>query len=323
MNCKDLSSNYEQIDTIANNYINNNHFIRALLLLSAIDKKYVDKIKFIQLVVISLLKQVCLSEDFRKLLLKLNEKNIAEQQKEKEKTPIPKEATPGLVRIEDLDKDFYERFEYWNEYFDIIKNNYIIKPKKVASDGSRRNIRQQEIPFVEKIRRVIDGVEKKTILYSEVEKDNILEFINSHYVKTDQGIIKHEYLDELKKYNEIIDNDETITNNPDAPLSYLLDKCLIYYEDIIKYVYDSFIIDKTLLYLIGFYSNYFGDPSFIDSLISNYGFVNDEQISLIESILFYIDSITTVKEGISMLTNTEEYKPEEIIYLIQKSINNN
>ena len=79
--------------------------------------------------------------------------------KEKANTPLAKDATPGLISIEALDKEFYERFEYWNDFFDIMKNNYIIKPKKVKSDGSRRNMRQQEVPFVEKIRRVIAGAE--------------------------------------------------------------------------------------------------------------------------------------------------------------------
>lgn len=320
IHCNDLTKSYEQIDIITQDYLNNNHYIRALILLSAIDKKYLDNIKYIQLVVINLLRQVCLSEDFRILLLKLTEKTIITPKKEKDKTPIPKDPTPGLVPLEDLDKEFYERFEYWNEFFEIMKNNYIIKPKKVAADGSRRNIRPQEVPFVEKIRRVITGVEEKTIIYSEVEKDNILDLINSHYVKTEQGIVKHEVLDELKRYNEIIENDERNKKRLEMPLSELLDNSVLYYEEIIKYVLESNIEDKTYLYFQFFYANSFENENFINSAINNHGFITEEQIGLLESVFYYIDSIKTIQEGLDILSNNKQFQPEEIIYYIQKSI---
>ena len=311
INCNELINNY---DIITKEYLNNYHYTRALLLLSAIDKKHLDTIKYTQLLVINLLKQVSLSDNFRNLLLNLSSKNTI---KEKANTPIAKDATPGLISIEALDKEFYERFEYWNDFFDIMKNNYIIKPKKVKSDGSRRNMRQQEVPFVEKIRRVIAGAEEKSIIYSEVEKDKVLDLINAHYAKTDQGIIKKELLDELKRYNEIIEKEE---NNKEIPLSELLDNSVLYYEEIIQYVLESDIKDKTLIYYTEFYSHSFGSEDFVNAAMNNNGFITEEQIGLLESVFYYIDSISTVKEGLDLLCNGKKFQPEEIIYYIQKSI---
>ena len=314
---KQITLNFKQIETIIKDYFSKEQYIRALLLLSSIDKEFVKLYNFIQLIVINLIKKSCVSNEFHNFLIKLYEKNINEIQKEKEKTPMGINSTPSSITIEELDSDFFERFEYWNEYFAIIKDNYIIKPKNVVSDGSRRNIRSQEVPFLEKIRRVMKGIEEKTILYSEVEKDKIEELVNLHYVKTDQGIIPNESLDEYKRLNDIIDND-----NKNIPLPSLLNKCLIYHEDIIQYIYDSTISDKSLLYVFRLYSKFFGDKEFIEKAKENKGYITEEQNGLILSILFYVDSISTIKEGINMLSNNTEYKPEELIFLIQKSIGN-
>ena len=79
------------------------------------------------MIVINLIKKSCVSNEFHNFLIKLYEKNINEIQKEK--TPMGINSTPSSITIEELDSDFFERFEYWNEYFAIIKDNYIIKPK--------------------------------------------------------------------------------------------------------------------------------------------------------------------------------------------------
>ena len=163
-------------------------------------------------------------------------------------------------------------------------------------------------------------MEEKTIIYSEVEKDNILDLINSHYVKTEQGIVKHEVLDELKRYNEIIENDERNKKRLEMPLSELLDNSVLYYEEIIKYVLESNIEDKTYLYFQIFYANSFENENFINSAINNHGFITEEQIGLLESVFYYIDSIKTIQEGLDILSNNKKFQPEEIIYYIQKSI---
>ena len=53
----------------------------------------------------------------------------------------------------------------------------------------------------------------------------------------------------------------------------------------------------------------------------NHGFVNEEQIALIESNFYYVDSLKTIKDGLNLLNDGMEFNPKEFIYYIQKSTN--
>ena len=92
----------------------------------------------------------------------------------------------------------------------------------------------------------------------------------------------------------------------EMPLSELLDNSVLYYEEIIKYVLESNIEDKTYLYFQIFYANSFENENFINSAINNHGFITEEEIGLLESVFYYIDSIKTIQEGLDILSNNKK-----------------